>query len=120
MAIPTEERIRDALREVDDPEIGINIVDLGLVYGIDVSMGHVHIKMTMTTPACPLHAYLPRRDSQALSRSRHRRHRTRLGSAVGAGQDVLGRETAARLVNDRSKPGALTRLTSETSEDRSP
>jgi metal-sulfur cluster biosynthetic enzyme len=68
MAIPTEERIRDALREVDDPEIGINIVDLGLVYGIDVSMGHVHIKMTMTTPACPLHAYLSAASQDAIRR----------------------------------------------------
>jgi metal-sulfur cluster biosynthetic enzyme len=58
MNLPTEEEIRDALREVDDPEIGINIVDLGLVYGIDISSSGVHIKMTMTTPACPLHAYL--------------------------------------------------------------
>lgn len=58
MSLPTTDQIRDALRQVDDPEIGINIVDLGLIYGIDISSTGVHIKMTMTTPACPLHSYL--------------------------------------------------------------
>jgi metal-sulfur cluster biosynthetic enzyme len=66
MVLPTEEQVRDALREVDDPEIGINIVDLGLVYGIDISGGCVRIKMTMTSPACPLHAYLSTASQQAI------------------------------------------------------
>jgi len=66
MALPTEEQVRDALREVDDPEIGINIVDLGLVYGIDISGECVHIKMTMTTPACPLHSYLSAASQEAV------------------------------------------------------
>ena len=54
----TETDVRDALREVIDPELGINIVDLGLVYGIDVTRGNVRITMTMTTPACPLRDYI--------------------------------------------------------------
>lgn len=54
----TEDDVRDALREVIDPEIGVNIVDLGLVYAIDVSGCAVRITMTMTTPACPLRDYL--------------------------------------------------------------
>lgn len=54
----TEEEIRDALREVVDPELGVNIVDLGLVYGIAIDGTAVRITMTMTSPACPLRDYL--------------------------------------------------------------
>ena len=54
----TETDIRQALREVVDPEIGVNIVDLGLVYRIDVEGARVRITMTMTSPACPLAEYL--------------------------------------------------------------
>ncbi|MBZ5697974.1 MAG: iron-sulfur cluster assembly protein [Acidobacteriia bacterium] len=66
MSFPNEEQIRAALMEVNDPELGINIVDLGLVYGIDVSSAGVDIKMTMTTPTCPLHAYLSKASEDAI------------------------------------------------------
>jgi metal-sulfur cluster biosynthetic enzyme len=48
------EQLRLALRTVVDPEVGINIVDLGLVYGIEVTPGEVKITLTMTSPACPM------------------------------------------------------------------
>lgn len=51
----TEVEIREALKEVIDPELGINIVDLGLIYGIENHDGDIHIRMTLTTPGCPLH-----------------------------------------------------------------
>ncbi len=50
----TEERVREALRSVDDPEVGMNIVDLGLVYRIDIAPELVRVELTMTTPACPM------------------------------------------------------------------
>lgn len=46
------------LRGVIDPELGVNIVDLGLVYGVEVSGGVVRVRMTTTTPACPIGPYL--------------------------------------------------------------
>jgi metal-sulfur cluster biosynthetic enzyme len=54
----TEDRVRNALAEVIDPELGINIVDLGLVYGVEISGVGVRVTMTMTSPACPLGSYL--------------------------------------------------------------
>ena len=53
-ALPTEERVREALCTVDDPEVGMNIVDLGLVYRIDIAPELVRVELTMTTPACPM------------------------------------------------------------------
>ncbi len=49
-----KEDILDALREVIDPEIGVNVTDLGLVYEAGEKDGAISVKMTMTTAACPL------------------------------------------------------------------
>ncbi|MFQ6106806.1 MAG: metal-sulfur cluster assembly factor [Thermoplasmata archaeon] len=51
----TEEDVLDALKGCYDPEIPVNIVDLGLVYGIEISDGRVRVKMTLTAPGCPMH-----------------------------------------------------------------
>jgi len=52
--MPDDDAVREALRQVDDPEAGMNIVDLGLVYGVDVGEDWVRVEMTMTTAACPM------------------------------------------------------------------
>lgn len=49
-----EAEILAALREVDDPELGVNIVDLGLVVSCEIAPGEVSITLMMTTPTCPL------------------------------------------------------------------
>ena len=50
-----EEEILDALKAVYDPEIRVNIVDLGLIYSVDkLNDGKVVVKMTLTTPGCPV------------------------------------------------------------------
>jgi len=54
------ERVIDALKEIYDPEIPVNIYDLGLIYGVDISGdGHVAITMTLTTPHCPVAESMP-------------------------------------------------------------
>ena len=56
MSAVTEDQIRASLKQCMDPEIPVSIVDLGLIYGIDISeKNDVNIKMTMTTKGCPLH-----------------------------------------------------------------
>ena len=50
----TKEDVYKALKNVIDPEIGFNIVDLGLVYDVNVQDGNVKIKMTLSSPSCPL------------------------------------------------------------------
>ena len=48
--------IREALREVIDPEVGVNIVDLGLVYRVELGPRRLLVEITMTSPACPMGA----------------------------------------------------------------
>jgi metal-sulfur cluster biosynthetic enzyme len=50
-----EDELLAALRQVYDPEVGINVVDLGLIYGVAQHDDCVHVEMTLTTPGCPLH-----------------------------------------------------------------
>lgn len=55
---PTEMRVRERLYDVIDPELGINIMDLGLVYDVGIDDREILVTMTMTTPACPLGPYI--------------------------------------------------------------
>lgn len=52
--MPTKEEILEVLKNVIDPELRINIVDLGLVYGVEVKGEEVFIEATLTSPMCPL------------------------------------------------------------------
>jgi metal-sulfur cluster biosynthetic enzyme len=56
MAGVTKERVLEVLKNVIDPEIGINIVDLGFIYGVDIKGKKIHVNMTLTTPGCPMHS----------------------------------------------------------------
>lgn len=67
-AMPTEEEMREAMRSgVYDPEIGINVIDLGLIYGIRTEDHRVVIDMTLTTPACPLGPMIKSQASSVLT-----------------------------------------------------
>lgn len=50
----SEQLVRESLKEVYDPELGYNIVDLGLIYEVKVKDGSVHVLMTFTSPGCPI------------------------------------------------------------------
>ena len=52
-AVLSADAVRQALRQVKDPELDMNIVDLGLVYDVEVDDGQVRINMTLTSPGCP-------------------------------------------------------------------
>lgn len=54
MSAPDPDEITEALSNVIDPELGLDFVELGLVYGVDVNGGTVNITFTLTTPACPI------------------------------------------------------------------
>ena len=51
-SVVTKEDVEEAMKDVYDPEIPVNVVDLGLVYNIDVTKGKVYVQMTLTAPGC--------------------------------------------------------------------
>ena len=64
----TEQEVYDALKECYDPEIPVNLVDLGLIYDVKIIEGWVGVKMTLTAPGCPAHT------DHSHSYLRHRNH----------------------------------------------
>jgi metal-sulfur cluster biosynthetic enzyme len=63
----TRESVLESLKNVFDPELGINIVDLGLVYEVEISDGTVHIEYTLTTMGCPIGPLIEQQMQQLLS-----------------------------------------------------
>ena len=54
----TEEQVYEALRDCYDPEIPVNVVDLGLIYEVKIIDDWVGVKMTLTAPGCPAHSFI--------------------------------------------------------------
>ena len=108
--VPSEDEVLEALKSVIDPELGINIVDLGLVYEVDVAEGgDVDIQYTLTTMGCPIGPLIEDQMRAFLAPAlRHRRGEAGDGAPpgldprddVGRGQgrygDVLGRTNRSR------------------------
>jgi metal-sulfur cluster biosynthetic enzyme len=62
------EQVTEALREVFDPELGMSVVDLGLIYDVAIDAARVRITMTLTTQGCPLHDSMTEWVRQAVGR----------------------------------------------------
>ncbi|MDX6325217.1 MAG: hypothetical protein QOK15_1571 [Nocardioidaceae bacterium] len=62
----TVEDVEEAMRDVVDPELGINVVDLGLLYGVNIEGSDVTLDMTLTSAACPLTDVITDQTEQAL------------------------------------------------------
>jgi FeS assembly SUF system protein len=60
------EEIVKALKECYDPEIPVNVWDLGLIYDVNVDGGNIHVKMTLTAPGCPMHTFISREVKEKL------------------------------------------------------
>lgn len=52
--MPTMDEVMDALTNMVDPELGLDFVELGLIYGVDIDAGAVHVTYTLTAPGCPI------------------------------------------------------------------
>ena len=84
------ERITQALRAVLDPELGLSVVDLGLIYGVEIDGGRVLVTMTLTAQGCPLHESLAewvRRAIREVPGVEDVESRRDLRSALDAGSD---------------------------------
>jgi len=64
----SEDEVIEYLREVNDPELGINLVDLGLIRGVELDERSVTVIYTLTTPACPLNEYIDAEMDEVLKR----------------------------------------------------
>lgn len=58
MTQPTADQVMEKLQGVIDPEVGLSIVDMGLIYGVAVQDGAVEVCMTLTTRGCPMSSYM--------------------------------------------------------------
>ena len=98
---PLYDQVVEACRTVFDPEIPVNIFDLGLVYTIEIDAeGDVAIAMSLTAPGCPVAGEMPGWVAEAVSADPRRAARGRgagLGPAVGHGHDVRRGAPGARL-----------------------
>ena len=98
----TEQEVNTALADVLDPELGLNIVELGLVYDIDIGEHGVAVEMTMTSAACPMHAHLVEQAEAAV--------RAAAGSGVPVQVTVVWVRCGCSFWLNRAGPGKTYRF----------
>ena len=96
------DEVTEALSNVIDPELGLDFVELGLIYGVEIDGGTVNVTFTLTTPACPIGPQVSEQMQEFVGEVEgvdRRRPEHGLHAAVDPGQDVRGREVRARLLS---------------------
>ena len=96
----TMDDIKEALREVYDPEIPVNVYDLGLIYDVQLNEGQVYVQMTLTAPGCGMGPYIAQNAEWRIAEIEGRRGRgggDGVRSSVEPGDDHRGRQEAAGL-----------------------
>ena len=102
--MPMKDDVVEALRQVEDPELGMDIVDLGLMYDVEVEGPKVKVIYTLTSMGCPVGPMIDEQINQvtaAGARRRGGRDRADLGPALVAGEDVRRRQVHPRLRLER-------------------
>lgn len=100
----TEAEVLRALHQVVAPEVGVNIVDLGLVYSAEIADRCVKIVMTVTTPACPMHSYLTEQVREVIQSQIEDVEKVDVAvvwDPPGPANDFGNRKAAARLAEER-------------------
>lgn len=95
-----EERVTEALKAVIDPELGINMIDLGLLYSVDKVENEIVVTMTLTTPGCPLGGYFLERVAEETARCEavdERNVRVKIVFDPPWTQDMMSEEGKAEL-----------------------
>ena len=98
----SEDDVTEALSNVIDPELGLDFVELGLVYDVGIEGGTVNITFTLTTPACPIGPQVSEQMKEFVGELEGVEEVVPvdgLHPAVDPGQDVRGREVRARLLS---------------------
>ena len=101
-----QDDVLDALSNVIDPELGLDFVELGLIYGVEIDGGTVNVTFTLTTPACPIGPQVSEQMQEfvgELPGVDRGRHLDGVHASVVAGEDVRGREVRARLLTATSR-----------------
>ena len=99
-AMPTREEIIEALRAVEDPELGMDIVELGLLYDVEVEAPKVHVTFSLTSMGCPVGPLIEqqiRETVESMDGVQERGHGAHLGPALDAGEDVRRRRSSSWL-----------------------
>ena len=91
--MPTVDDVQDALSNVIDPELGLDFVELGLIYNVEIEEGEVFVTFTLTSPGCPIGPQVGEQIEEFVGEL----------TALDAGDDERGGEVRARVLSEEAK-----------------